>query len=288
MYSQHSLQNDVYHSQHHQHDPQPPSLQSYRYHQSTSPPPSPTGFHQSTSNHETIHHHQAHDTDLIGRAVHFSTGQFTGQTIRMELQEIQKADLGRKSVHDQPSALYQSEPSCSVLPDMHESIADPLIRPQSSSSECSTSIILAPIGRRKENWTMSPSFSVPRVSPASVSSAKFILAFFSILHLATFKFLVCYVLWIYFLSQWNRHPLVILHQIFPTKVHCLHRRNHRFHHPLPHPLPHLHIVLTNIILHRAIGLFLMLKHPQRRDRRDPNHLSAIIRDIFFPRTRPQI
>lgn len=138
---------------------------------------------------------------------------------------------------------------------------------------------------------MSPSFSVLRVSSASVSRAKFILAFFSNLYLATFKFLACYVLWIYFLSQWNLHPLVMLHQIFPIKVHCLHRRNHRFHHLLPLLLPHLHIVPTNInliILHRAIGLFLMLKHPQPRDRRDPNHLPAIIRVIFFPRTRPQI
>jgi len=99
MYSQHSLSNDAYHStQHQQDDPEALSLQPYRYHQnSSSPPASPTEFHQSASNHN-IHHHQPHGTDLIGRAVHFSTGQFAGQTIRMELQEIQKADLGRKSV----------------------------------------------------------------------------------------------------------------------------------------------------------------------------------------------
>lgn len=34
--------------------------------------------------------------DMIGLPIHFSTGQFAGQTIRAELDEIQKADLGRK------------------------------------------------------------------------------------------------------------------------------------------------------------------------------------------------
>jgi len=33
-----------------------------------------------------------------GQAVYFATGPYEGRTIRMELHEIQKADLGRKSV----------------------------------------------------------------------------------------------------------------------------------------------------------------------------------------------
>ncbi|KAF8810302.1 hypothetical protein BYT27DRAFT_7186768 [Phlegmacium glaucopus] len=96
MYSQHSLSNDTYHSrQHQQHDPDALPPQPYRYHRSSSPPASPTDLNQSPSNHD-MHRYQTHGTDLIGRAVQFSTGQFAGQTIRMELQEIQKADLGRK------------------------------------------------------------------------------------------------------------------------------------------------------------------------------------------------
>ena len=91
MYSHHSLSYQSHHQQHGSEDP---------YYQS--PSTSPTDFQQLATNHEN-HHHQPHatttqTTDLIGRAVQFSTGQFAGQTIRMELQEIQKADLGRKSV----------------------------------------------------------------------------------------------------------------------------------------------------------------------------------------------
>ena len=96
MYSQHTLSDNLYHS-HQQHGSEESPLHSYRYHHSNSPSASPTDFQQSTSSHD-LHHHQSHGTDLIGRAVHFSTGQFAGQTIRMELREIQKADLGRKSV----------------------------------------------------------------------------------------------------------------------------------------------------------------------------------------------
>lgn len=32
----------------------------------------------------------------IGQPIHFSTGQFAGQTVRTQLIEVQKADLGRK------------------------------------------------------------------------------------------------------------------------------------------------------------------------------------------------
>jgi len=37
-----------------------------------------------------------HNVDFIGRPIHFIDGQFKGQTVRTELHEIQKADLGRK------------------------------------------------------------------------------------------------------------------------------------------------------------------------------------------------
>lgn len=92
MYPHHSLPNDIYHP-HHQ---QQPSEEPY-YHHSSGSSASPTDYQQVATTHDP-HHHQQHGTDLIGRAVHFSTGQFAGQTIRMELQEIQKADLGRKLV----------------------------------------------------------------------------------------------------------------------------------------------------------------------------------------------
>ena len=48
---------------------------------------------------QTIHDHDqhpGHERPAIGRPIHFTTGQFTGYTIRMELDEVQKADLGRK------------------------------------------------------------------------------------------------------------------------------------------------------------------------------------------------
>lgn len=92
MYSQPSSLNDTYHHQQHSGSQEPP-LQPHRYNRSPSAL-SPES-QQSASNND-IHPHQSHGTDLIGRAVQFSTGQFAGQTIRMELQEIQKADLGRK------------------------------------------------------------------------------------------------------------------------------------------------------------------------------------------------
>ena len=103
MYSQHPLSDDIYQSHHQQHG----SDDSY-YQHSNSPSASPTDFQHLATNHDH-HHHQprgtTQSTDLIGRAVQFSTGQFAGQTIRMELQEIQKADLGRKSVY-LPPCLY--------------------------------------------------------------------------------------------------------------------------------------------------------------------------------------
>ena len=36
--------------------------------------------------------------ELIGRPIYFTQGPFEGRTVRAELLEIQKADLGRKSV----------------------------------------------------------------------------------------------------------------------------------------------------------------------------------------------
>ena len=47
---------------------------------------------------QTMHdhdHHPGHELSTIGRPIHFTTGQFTGYTIRMEMDEVQKADLGR-------------------------------------------------------------------------------------------------------------------------------------------------------------------------------------------------
>lgn len=43
--------------------------------------------------------HQPHGTSPIGQPIHFTSGQFAGRTIRAELHEQQKADLGRKSVY---------------------------------------------------------------------------------------------------------------------------------------------------------------------------------------------
>jgi len=52
------------------------------------------------SNHKAggphLSQHQTRGTSPIGLPVHFVTGQFAGQTIRAELEELQKADLGRK------------------------------------------------------------------------------------------------------------------------------------------------------------------------------------------------
>ena len=109
MYSQHSLSNDIYQSHHQQHGHEEP----YYHHHSSSPSSaSPTEFQHLASNHDNNrqqpHGTTTQNTDLIGRAVQFSTGQFAGQTIRMELQEIQKADLGRKSVN--LTSLSLSEP----------------------------------------------------------------------------------------------------------------------------------------------------------------------------------
>ncbi|KAF8153134.1 velvet factor-domain-containing protein [Crassisporium funariophilum] len=89
MYSQHSqLSGGVYHVQ------QTQSSSSTRYHSHSSPSSSPVPHHPSMNG--QLERPQPHGTDLIGRPVHFVEGQFAGQTLRMELHEIQKADLGRK------------------------------------------------------------------------------------------------------------------------------------------------------------------------------------------------
>ncbi|KAJ7242039.1 velvet factor-domain-containing protein [Mycena rebaudengoi] len=41
-------------------------------------------------------HHQPTGTSLIGKPIHFTGGQFAGQTIRAEMQELQAAAFGRK------------------------------------------------------------------------------------------------------------------------------------------------------------------------------------------------
>lgn len=62
---------------------------------SFSSPRSPAG-----SSYQSISpvHQEPPVTTLIGQPIHFVAGQFTGQTIRAELHELQKADLGRKFV----------------------------------------------------------------------------------------------------------------------------------------------------------------------------------------------
>lgn len=52
---------------------------------------------------QTLDHHMGDSeqarrpaVSYIGHPIHFITGQFAGQTVRTELVEVQKADLGRK------------------------------------------------------------------------------------------------------------------------------------------------------------------------------------------------
>jgi len=55
-------------------------------------------FHHSHPENPVRAHdgYQRHGTDLIGHPIPFVSGQFSGQTIRAELREVQQADLGRK------------------------------------------------------------------------------------------------------------------------------------------------------------------------------------------------
>ncbi|KAF9011972.1 velvet factor-domain-containing protein [Cyathus striatus] len=91
------------HHHHHHHSPTPNAASYHHqpseyYHYShphdspTAPPPHPSPDHAN----RTHNHSPAHGTDLIGRPIYFASGQFAGQTMRAELTEIQKADLGRK------------------------------------------------------------------------------------------------------------------------------------------------------------------------------------------------
>jgi hypothetical protein len=41
---------------------------------------------------------QSHGSNVIGHPIEFVTGQFAGFTMRAHLEELQKADLGRKFV----------------------------------------------------------------------------------------------------------------------------------------------------------------------------------------------
>lgn len=58
--------------------------------------PSGQGSHRSQSPHVPGPAGATADPVFINRRIYFSSGQFTGQTIRYELKEIQKASLGRK------------------------------------------------------------------------------------------------------------------------------------------------------------------------------------------------
>ncbi|KAJ6622766.1 velvet factor-domain-containing protein [Mycena sp. CBHHK59/15] len=55
----------------------------------------PAPSQQSGEPHQ-YRHQQPPGTSLIGRPIHFTGGQFTGQTVRAELQELQAAAFGRK------------------------------------------------------------------------------------------------------------------------------------------------------------------------------------------------
>jgi hypothetical protein len=45
-----------------------------------------------------IRRSESRQVPLIGKPIHFTGGQFSGRTVRIELQEIQQATLGRKYV----------------------------------------------------------------------------------------------------------------------------------------------------------------------------------------------
>ena len=137
--------------------------------------------------------------------------------------------------------------------------------------------ILAQIGRWKENWTMSPFFSVPRFS-----SAKFMTVMF--------KYLACYVLWIYFQSQWSPHrPDMLL----PTKARQLLQPNHLFlqrrrlllHHPHI-VLPSNNIIINLIALQQTTDSFQIPKYHRRRGHLDLKHPPVIILAIYFPHIHP--
>ncbi|TFK31472.1 velvet factor-domain-containing protein [Crucibulum laeve] len=59
-------------------------------------PPPPATVQQHHSPYQQPQQHQTRGPDPTGQAIHFTSGQFAGKTIRAELYEIQKADLGRK------------------------------------------------------------------------------------------------------------------------------------------------------------------------------------------------
>jgi hypothetical protein len=77
-------------SHHHSGAYQPPDFQHPQVQHAEPPKTHPQQYLQSQ--------HSMHGTELIGRPIHFMSGQFAGQTIRAELYEVQKADLGRKCV----------------------------------------------------------------------------------------------------------------------------------------------------------------------------------------------
>jgi hypothetical protein len=107
---------------------------------------------QQVSDHPS--HGPSHNTDLVGRPISFIGGQFAGQTVRAELHEIQKANLGRKYVHR--GTLLHAKDGCSRLQGTRELIADLLIPLRSYSSSYSTSSTWEPIRKlRRKFETMS-------------------------------------------------------------------------------------------------------------------------------------
>ncbi len=60
-------------------------------------PHAPRMTRPSTGPSSARNHSQVRDnTSFVNRPIHYGSGQFRGRIIRIELDEVQKADLGRK------------------------------------------------------------------------------------------------------------------------------------------------------------------------------------------------
>ena len=83
---------------------------------------------------------RSHAANIIGNPISFVSGQFAGNTVRAELHEIQKADLGRKWVSmDCSRSLVLTHWAFSTFTDMHELTDVPWIHPLLLRYDCSTS-----------------------------------------------------------------------------------------------------------------------------------------------------
>lgn len=93
----------------------------------------PSKPHHSSSFHLPSPPSTSHGTQLMGRPIHFISGQFANRTIRAEIHEIQKADLGRKCVPYPCFNLAQSCHASCRCKDMPEWIGGRLIHHLSSN-----------------------------------------------------------------------------------------------------------------------------------------------------------